>query len=172
MITAEERFWSFVVKTESCWNWIGAGAGSSRGYGRFSIRIDGKSRLLQAHRFSYELLVGPIPTGLEIDHLCRNRRCVNPAHLESVTAQINQHRSASVSGLNAAKTHCPRGHAYADVGRLDPNGGKRYCRECCRLNTAAYRKRLSAISPPDPKFHNLGKLSLANRDRHGNGQFI
>ena len=85
-----------------------------------------------AHRVAYELLIGPIPAGLELDHLCRNRLCVNPAHLEPVTRQTNQHRGASVSGISVRATHCPEGHPYdADNTYVRPNG-HRVCRECAR----------------------------------------
>lgn len=82
-MTSLERFWSKVEKTDGCWLWKGATAGP--GYGRF--RLDGVLRY--AHRFSYEISVGPIPKGLEMDHLCRTKNCVNPSHLQAVTHQIN-----------------------------------------------------------------------------------
>jgi hypothetical protein len=107
-MTPEQRFWGHVEKTPSCWNWVGAGARSERGYGRFQPVL-GCRKLVQAHRFAYETLRGLIPAGLELDHLCRNRFCVNPDHLEPVTPQTNQHRSNSVSGTNARKTVCSRG---------------------------------------------------------------
>lgn len=132
VMTPAERFWPRVEKTDSCWIWTGAGYGCSRGYGRFQACL-GSQKLVQAHRFAYELIRGRIPDGLQIDHLCRNRFCVNPDHLEAVTARVNVHRSANPCALNAVKTHCPRGHAYQTFGRLDPRGGKRYCRECQRL---------------------------------------
>jgi hypothetical protein len=79
------------------------------------------------------LLVGPIPEGMEIDHLCRNRGCVNPEHLEPVTRQENIRRSQSISVANAAKTHCPYGHLLSGANLyLRPNRGGRACRECVR----------------------------------------
>ena len=77
------RFWAKVDKTETCWLWTG---GQSAGYGRFGFK--GRPNL-GAHRFAYELLVGPIPPGLDLDHLCRVRNCVNPDHLEPVTRREN-----------------------------------------------------------------------------------
>lgn len=109
--TAKERFWRRVVKTDGCWNWIGA---TLEGYGTFHAR--------RAHRMAYEMLVGPIPGGLHLDHLCRNRACVNPAHLEPVTLAENIRR-----GERAMKTTCPRGHPY-DVFRR----GERKCSICHR----------------------------------------
>jgi hypothetical protein len=84
----EERFWCKVDKQEDgCWHWLGS-KNKPGGYGRFRI---GMARIV-AHRFSYELLVGPIGDGLEIDHLCCNPGCVNPAHLETVTHRENMRR--------------------------------------------------------------------------------
>lgn len=110
----KERFWKWVEKTESCWNWIGCL--SNAGYGSFSLgKINGKAKSVLAHRFSYEILVGNIPNGLTIDHLCRNRKCVNPKHLEAVTMQVNNLRGYGASGINARKTHCVNGHEFNSI---------------------------------------------------------
>src|SRR5207245_8252545 len=99
------RFTKFVIRNDSgCWEWTGAV--QPNGYGRF----DGG----YSHRFSFESFRYSIPHGLQVDHLCRNRRCVNPFHLQPVTAQVNQLRGNSVSGINARKTHCIRGHEFTD----------------------------------------------------------
>ena len=103
----EERFWAKVDKQpDGCWLW--QGAITDRGYGCFRNR-EGKYR--GAHRFSYEEHVGPIPDGLVLDHLCRVRNCVNPDHLEPVTAKTNSQRGLGGRN-NAVKTHCPAGHPY------------------------------------------------------------
>ena len=86
-MTLEERFWFKVNKTDTCWLWTGALRGD--GYGKFHV----KRKWVYAHRFAYELLVGPIPDGLELDHLCRIRNCVRPSHLEPVTHQENMQRA-------------------------------------------------------------------------------
>lgn len=131
-LTPAERFWAKVDKTETCWLW--EAASHDGGYGLFWI--DG--RYEGAHRWSYMQAKGPIPDGLELDHLCRTPACVNPAHLEAVTRQVNQHRSNSVSGLNARKTECPQGHPYDDKNTMVIKG-HRHCRECSRARTRAWR---------------------------------
>lgn len=120
-MTPEQRFWSKVDKTDSCWLWTGAL--HDLGYARF--QSDGKR--VYAHRYSYELVNGSIPDGLTIDHLCRVRHCVNPDHLEAVTHRENLRRSAfQVTSINASKTHCPRGHRYSGRDKR----GWRECRQC------------------------------------------
>lgn len=128
---ATERFWSKVDKTDGCWEWT---ASLVSGYGQF--RHNG--RIVRAHRFAYEQLVGPVPKGLELDHLCRNRRCVNPAHLEPVTQQENQLRGFGVSGINARKTHCLRGHEYTPENTVRWRRW-RNCKTCQDLRRAAPR---------------------------------
>lgn len=138
-----DRFWAKVEKTDECWIWTAARISS--GYGCFYL--DG-SKL--AHRVSYELCVGQIPDGLVIDHLCRNKLCVNPAHLEAVTQRTNVARgtlSSSVSAANkrrgATVTHCPRGHEYTPENTKISVKGWRSCRTC---NAASERKRRSKLT--------------------------
>lgn len=116
------------VDASGCWPW--PGSHDHRGYGRVSL---GRFRKVMAHRLAYELAVGPIPDGMELDHLCRNKRCVNPAHLEPVTHIENVRRSAAAE--NAAKTHCVRGHLLADHAYL--YRGRRVCRPCGRIKSRA-----------------------------------
>ena len=120
------RFWSKVaLKQFGCYEWL-AGK-SDGGYGQFS-----HGRTLFAHRFAYEDIKGPIPHGLTIDHLCRNRGCVNPDHLEPVTRGENVLRGEGHAPTNAKKTHCQKGHEYTEENTY-VNRNKRYCMMCLAL---------------------------------------
>lgn len=120
------------VLESGCVEWT---AGLFRnGYGQ--VR-DGKRKRL-AHRVVYEMLVGDIPEGLELDHLCRNRACVSPAHLEPVTKRENILRSECPSAVHARKTHCPSGHEYTQENTRMYRGS-RHCRACMREHCRRYR---------------------------------
>lgn len=119
-----ERFAEKIALTSSgCVEWLAGTNGT--GYGTF---YDG-ARATFAHRWSYEHHVGPIPAGLCVDHLCSNRTCVNPGHLELVTQAVNLARADSIPARNAAKTHCPAGHEYAGRNLMHRRDG-RHCRTC------------------------------------------
>lgn len=145
--TLAERFWPKVNKAGpisihrpdlgSCWLWT-ASLTKPGGHGKFWIG----GSFTTAHRASYEILVGPIPDGRQLDHLCRVRHCVNPAHLEPVSSGENTLRGVSFAAVNAAKDCCPSGHLY-DEANTRIYRGRRYCRTCnqnggqARLLTAA-----------------------------------
>ena len=122
---------------KGCWLWMG---GTRRGYGAFWY----KGRTVQAHRVSYELYVGMISKDLDLDHTCRVRHCVNPAHLEPVTNKENVLRGEGHTAVNARKTHCPKGHPFTGPN-LVLISGKRRCRQCKNAHArASYRARRSA----------------------------
>jgi hypothetical protein len=135
-----ERFWSKVQKSEGCWIWIGAV--TVQGYGE--ITMTPPRKVVLAHRLSYELANGQIPFERNyIDHVCRNRRCVNPAHLEAVTNRTNILRGETVAARNVVKTHCKNGHEFTPentwlYGPKRPGG--RQCRTCY-IERARERRR-------------------------------
>lgn len=122
------------IEVGDCWIW----KGSSRGYyGQYQY----KGRSYLAHRYVYELLVAPIPAGMTLDHLCRNRPCVNPDHLEVVSSRINILRGASPHAINARKTHCKRGHEFTPENTTFLKGGGRRCRICARAKWSRWWRR-------------------------------
>ena len=127
-----KRFFDKVDKTDSCWNWLASTNAS--GYGLF--RFQGKTS--KAHRVSYILTFGYIDENLVIDHLCKNRKCVNPLHLELVEQKENVRRgmSGKINNVQSKKTHCPKGHPYS---RVD-NNGYRLCGKCRSEQTMRSRK--------------------------------
>lgn len=154
----EARFWARVNKTDACWLWTGKCSGSNANYGSF--KVGGKSTYV--HRYAYEIMVGPIPAGLTIDHLCRVTKCVNPSHLEPVTIQENLRRAD-------IKQPCPtcgevmlprhlKHHLPICLGEITPCGaghtldaantywwnGVRRCRRCHADRAREYRARRAA----------------------------
>jgi len=141
-LSSEERFWLKVDKNGptpghrpelgSCW------VRTAKLKAGYSYIADSSGRQVVAHRFAYELLVGPIPEGLELDHLCRNRACVKvtpddhgPAHLEPVTKRENILRGEGMGARHARQTHCKRGHPFDEANTYWWNG-YRACRTCRR----------------------------------------
>jgi hypothetical protein len=143
---AAERFWSKVDASGVCWEWTAA---KTNGYGRFGVG----QRTVQAHRWAWESLVGPISAGFELDHLCRNPACVMPDHLQPVRHAENVQRGAG--GWNKASlTHCPRGHPYAGKNLLVNRAGGRVCRICKRARQRArYQPRPRIKAPTCPSGH-------------------
>lgn len=121
--------------TDGCWNW--KGSTSKRGYPLYVK----PGHNVGAHRFAYELVMGDIPDGLELDHTCRNTHCVRPDHLEPVTSQVNTLRGTSPASMNAAKTHCMRGHPLSGGNLYTAPSGGRKCRICTYATNRAYRSR-------------------------------
>jgi hypothetical protein len=149
------RFWKKVHVTDGCWLW--QGALSKDGYGRFSF----DHTYAYAHRWAYEYMRGPIRDGLTLDHLCRNRGCVNPDHLEPVTIRENTLRGEGPTAQRAAMTHCPKGHEFTPENTyVRPATGHRQCRACKlerqRRHLKNKRSALAADTPttataePDP----------------------
>lgn len=120
------------IEPSGCWRWTDAP--KDTGYGTISLR----RRIVYAHRFSYESFVGPIPDGLVIDHLCRNRRCVNPAHLEPVTNRENIYIRSVGFFAPYVRGECQRGHPLTTENvYVRPKGGARMCKPCQRMRTRA-----------------------------------
>lgn len=121
-----DRFWSKVAQLpgEACWEW--RGSIDHGGYGQYRHN----ERTTSAHRYAYENRVGPIPAGMTIDHLCRNRACVRPDHLEAVTQRTNLLRGQTKAAENARKTTCPQGHDYTPENTYTPPSGGRQCKQC------------------------------------------
>jgi hypothetical protein len=132
--------------TTDCWLWAGS-INPTRGYGRiFSKSDDGRWRESMAHRVMYENLIGPIPKALVLDHVCRVRSCVNPAHLEPVTQRLNILRGVGPTAVHARRTHCARGHELTpdNVRVQGSRSGRNYqrlCKACRRDGLRAWRLR-------------------------------
>lgn len=144
------RFWEKVANgPNGCWNWTGGR--QPNGYAQFNFGGTG----VLVHRYAYKELIGPLVDGLTIDHLCRNRICVNPAHLEQVTYRENIFRGSNAAVMNSKKAVCQSGHELHG-GNLyihtDRGGGShRYCRQCNKERMRKWRrkKRSIDITPQD-----------------------
>lgn len=144
-ITPESiRFWSKVrIASNGCWEWIGAR--SDGGYGKFGMRLDnGLFRSENAHAWAYKHTIGSVPTGKELDHICRNLTCVNPLHLEPVTHRQNILRGKTAPAANVLKTHCPKGHPYSGYNLEINKKGWRRCKICSHLS--GIKRHLSALA--------------------------
>ncbi|MFF0395160.1 HNH endonuclease signature motif containing protein [Streptomyces sp. NPDC005248] len=142
-----ERFWSKTREEDHgykspCLTWTASL--NEQGYGRF--KFDGTVH--RAHRLAYQALVGPIPDGLQLDHLCRNRACVNVEHLEPVTARANVLRGTGFAARNSKVTHCPEGHEYTPENTyVQPGTGQRECRTC------RYARQATGAPHPGKRTH-------------------
>ena len=129
-----------VVVPSGCHVWVGCRNGN--GYGRVYVHGAG---MCYTHRVAYEYARGEIPEGLVIDHLCRDRACCNPDHMEVVTNRENSLRGDTHAARNAAKTHCLKGHPLSGANLyVNPKGGRRwrYCRSCARARDRSYKARV------------------------------
>lgn len=136
--TIQERFWSKVRITNTCWLWMASC--NKDGYGVFRLNRSMK----KAHRMSYAWVLGEISEGFELDHLCRHRNCVRPNHLEPVTHLENMRRGdiTAMGAPNRDKTYCIKGHEFTKENTYLTKDCKRSCRECMRVfQRAAYARR-------------------------------
>jgi len=179
--TPEERFWAKVdrdgptvrVDLGPCWMWTTTL--NTSGYGQFFL--NGRTRA--AHRVAYEWTGKAIPDGYDLDHLCRVRRCVNPAHLEPITEAENARRANAVAGRiyrngNTGKTHCKRGHAFDETNTYRMRDGGRRCRACTLDARRARTARRVKVGLARGERNSSAKLTDAKvreiRHRHAEGE--
>lgn len=139
-ISIEDRFWKKVSPEPNSGCWLWTACVFPAGYGK--LMVEGKTE--SAHRVSYRMHVGEIPDGLELDHLCRVRCCVNPDHLEPVTRSVNVKRGLMGRlGCNSEskKTHCPGGHPYSGDNLVIGTDGSRRCKACKSVHYKNWRER-------------------------------
>lgn len=141
----EEMLRRTITPRPDCRVWMGA---TDNGYGR--VFVDGRAR--RAHRVMWELVNGPIPDDLTIDHLCRIRACINPDHMELVTVAENSRRATRGKWIARSirprlVEECQNGHPYNDENTRIDARGRRSCRVCARLRQAEYVRRRAGVSP-------------------------
>lgn len=137
----DTRFWSRVDAEGDCWEWVGPLVAAGYGYFRLTP-VPGSGAGVRAHRYGWEYLVGPIEEGFTLDHLCRNRRCVNPDHLEPATRGDNVLRgySPNVRTYRSNRITCKHGHVWDSATTALDRKGRRYCRRCHAEGAARRRK--------------------------------
>ncbi|MCA1844613.1 MAG: HNH endonuclease [Actinobacteria bacterium] len=129
--TPFERTWNKFLVDDGCWLWTASI--DADGYGRLGKGSD-PTQPTKAHVVLWNALRGPVPEGMELDHLCQVKHCVNPAHLEPTTHLVNCQRRPQ---YQSEKTHCPQGHPYDEENTYD-NQGRRHCRACMKVRNAKY----------------------------------
>lgn len=139
-----------------CWEWTGSK--NPKGYGQF---YPTQKPMVYAHRWGYEYFVGPIPEGMDLDHLCRNPSCVNPHHLEPVTRRENLMRGKTLSRANAERTHCPQGHPYDTDSEHRPTKHGRQCRVCAGTRDKEKKARDPAYRQRCIEYHRNRRLTQA-----------
>lgn len=155
------HFFTFVNKTQNgCWEWIGRLSPS--GYGLFTLC----GYVIHSHRISYEFHKSKIPKKAVIDHLCRNRKCINPDHLEAVTQKENIHRGLGVAAQNILKTHCVRGHEYTKENTTILKHGYRECKKCRKIHTVnRYQRHKSNLKKKAKSYYQLNKEKMSEKNR-------
>lgn len=145
-----------------CWLWTKSL--DTKGYAQITTgsNYDSSRRLKRAHRVAYEELIGPIPVGLQLDHKCRVRSCVNPNHLEPVTQRVNLLRGEGTSAKNAVKTHCKRGHEFVPDNTYVFRG-KRQCKECKYYSNLS-RLRAASLSAGQRERKSARNYSSLNQE--------
>lgn len=154
-----------IIPVNGCWMWMGSLKKSGYGLIRYDNDRSMRTKTMQAHRYAYILTRGPIPDGLELDHLCKQTWCVNPSHLEAVTPRVNVLRSDCPPAKNARKTHCLSGHPYDDMNTSRDKRGWRRCKACDRakwhrLTIEQRREKERRRSPRCRRKHALGGSPL------------
>ena len=150
-----DRFWAKVQAEPNSGCWLWEASVTNDGYGNFYV----PGKPMTAHRFSYEVHRGLVPPGLEIDHLCRIRNCVNPDHLEAIT-HLENIRRGTPGRYNLYKTHCPQGHPYRGDNLYSGFNGDRRCRICSRVNARRGNARAKLKREAEQ-----GYVSRANRTK-------
>lgn len=162
-LSVEERLFSRVEKTETCWLWVGC-----KGSNGYAVSAHAGRWRGCVHRWFYEHYKGEIPEGLVIDHLCRVRHCVNPDHLEAVTFKENVMRGVGVSVKMAEKTHCDYGHPLEGENLKLYKGVERRCRICLRRRDNEYHERKRQRQLAEGKQTRRNKTSQKKWDENGN----
>lgn len=137
-VRVDKWFTKHIRPAGECWEWTGSKTGN--GYGQVGIA----GKLTMAHRAVYEYFIADIPDGLDLDHLCRHRACVNPWHMEPVTRSVNLKRGNI--GTYKRPDECPQGHQYDAVNTYVTAKGSRSCRACARIRAAEKRTAVSSAT--------------------------